>query len=1018
MEYKSPLWDVDNLTTNTTISTPSNIINFSVGDVNNDEIVDIAIIQQPDSLKIYSWNGSEWINIESLVVGNNPCDVIIGDVNNDGYNDIVTANTDSNNLTILQRDKENSTWIYKEIKLYASPNALAIGDIDNDWDTDIITANHNANNISTLRWNDTTWIPGEIENVNKDISSLIVSNPDNDDYNDIIGIVDNGPQNNGTMVIIREINNNWNINEYETYMISPKSVFVFDINHDEDKDIIITNHTKIYQIETGQVVKDMRAHGGSAVIHNTFTNEILDNTTGIYVKEGIYKYYIRARISDGWDGSINVTAIQGNNILVNGTVFELTLDYKWYVTEEFDASYGVVKLNITDMSSKILEKPKVYLDYIVLARSHDQVVTNISDESSEGPQMSVNFTTDPSKTLFINVSSKVPLYAASAVMNLTGNPADLPSDITLDVGDRTNFWSTAGDFIGVETLDIAIPLNEYLGSSDLGDVSIPLTFSGASGKLDISDIIVTLKSFGTDPSSNEVLFTTITSLPTELDVSWDLSNYVIRIYPGMENIGSVEFGYTDTGQISTLGEGINQVTIIDDDHGSIYVYISDLNWARVELGGIYKEVRVVTGFPQAFQVYYRWESGGDYIYADISNLPTDFEIELDTEHNTLDYYDNNNDGVNSLELTILYDDYIIRIIAEGLAYEISFEWDIPNYYAYMNTDSGSDIDSIELYVTVADTIFTFSAPQYDMVYNTLYQSNWHNGFSAEIHHLSSFEVEYDEANEKKFTLDVETGVSERFVGYYTNGENDPNDPDYVYVNIENQATDILIRVYLKEDKSELYYYADSTINKIEASTNMGYGEYMYAIITNLPTYIHIKWDDVDRDGTFYLYADGYINIEVAVVLQFDVNGKPENYIYSVASIRKIYASWDLHSTGDLYITTYYDGTYYQLTGGVWFVWGEYVIGLWNGKLKYIDADWKISSDGYVDVDTNNHWVEGTIGFFKGTNKGIYADVKFKTNDFWVDWNIMPPLFWWGGSFDFDGDIVIGYDGTWYAVNPF
>lgn len=504
-----PLWDMDNLTTNITISSDSIIRGFYIEDLYNDETQDIVIINGDQyDLVIYCWNGSNWENNESLSVLYDTYDVIVGDINHDGDNDIVVTfrdyagqSNENDGFSIILRDEENNTWIYKNITLGVPPKSIGLGDIDTDWDTDIIIANGDANNITCFMWNETDWITEDID-VDEIISSLVISNPDNDGYNDIIGIVDNGPSNNGTMVICNKMDEEWNITKYEIDMKSPKSVFVVDINRDEDKDIIISNHSKIYQIETGQLVRDNGAHTGYALVHNTFTNVILDNTTGLYVKEGTYKYYIRARVHNEWFGKIKLTAVQGNKTLINGTEFVLNQDYKWYVTEEFNASYGLVKLNITDMTSTVLEEPIVYLDYIVLARCHDQVVTNISNESTEAQQMSIDFNSTSTKTLLINVSAEVPLYAVNAVMNLT-NQTDIPLNITLDIGYRSGYWSYDGYLNGTETVEFSIPFNEYLGDSEIGAISVPLTFKGEGGILDISDISVTLKSFGTDPSNSD-----------------------------------------------------------------------------------------------------------------------------------------------------------------------------------------------------------------------------------------------------------------------------------------------------------------------------------------------------------------------------------------------------------------------------------------------------------------------------------------------------------------------------------
>jgi Ca2+-binding RTX toxin-like protein len=132
----------------------SNPLTVTIGDLNGDGFSDL----------VTSSNGSTNV---SVLLGNGdgsfgtatnfnalrpPSSVVIRDFNGDGFSDLVTANSTSN-LSLLLGNGDGSFGTASSISVGASASYVAIGDFNRDGFSDLVTANFISNNLSVLLGN-------------------------------------------------------------------------------------------------------------------------------------------------------------------------------------------------------------------------------------------------------------------------------------------------------------------------------------------------------------------------------------------------------------------------------------------------------------------------------------------------------------------------------------------------------------------------------------------------------------------------------------------------------------------------------------------------------------------------------------------------------------------------------------------------------------------------------------------------------------------------------------------------
>ena len=224
-----------------------------IADVNNDGANDIAAVTEYSGpyLFVLLWNKStgDWNPSRGLTVGAAPYDVEVGDVNNDGFNDIVVAGNRSGPIAAQywirlwngsKGDWDNhSTYTFWFGAQFFTP-AIAIGDANNDGLNDLVVTNKEMNRVNISIWNDTidTWNPPIPKDVASDPVSVEIGDVNNDGQNDIVASCLSG---HASVLEWNATNNDWEYHSDKGAGINPRSVVIEDVTDDGMNDITVVN---------------------------------------------------------------------------------------------------------------------------------------------------------------------------------------------------------------------------------------------------------------------------------------------------------------------------------------------------------------------------------------------------------------------------------------------------------------------------------------------------------------------------------------------------------------------------------------------------------------------------------------------------------------------------------------------------------------------------------------------------------------------------------------------------------
>jgi len=139
---------------------PVGTIGIVVVDLNGDGRQDLATANQSSSnVSVFRGNGDGTFQNGTFQTrlqypaGTGPISIVASDFNQDGRQDLVTANRDSNDLSILLGNGDMTFRPQTRIPLTGAPRAVSAGDVNEDGRLDLVVANVSSDDVAVLPGN-------------------------------------------------------------------------------------------------------------------------------------------------------------------------------------------------------------------------------------------------------------------------------------------------------------------------------------------------------------------------------------------------------------------------------------------------------------------------------------------------------------------------------------------------------------------------------------------------------------------------------------------------------------------------------------------------------------------------------------------------------------------------------------------------------------------------------------------------------------------------------------------------
>ncbi len=206
-------------------------------------------------------------------------DVAVGDINNNGYNDIVAAyNPPNNNVKWWQNNKDNTfTSHIVTNKAGIGPRSVAIADIDGDSIVDVVVASDTDTTVYWYKNNGSgSFTEHTVSNNASNVNSVMATDMDNDGDIDIVSSAFGGFSSTAKVVYFK----NNGTGTFSEHVISNGTSFVLDaigveLTGDNLKDVVIaetqTNTIRFFKHNNGSTFTEQ-----TAIITNA------QNVTGLF----------------------------------------------------------------------------------------------------------------------------------------------------------------------------------------------------------------------------------------------------------------------------------------------------------------------------------------------------------------------------------------------------------------------------------------------------------------------------------------------------------------------------------------------------------------------------------------------------------------------------------------------------------------------------------------------------------------------------------------------------------------
>ena len=216
---------------------------LTVGDFNDDTWPDIAVVDcYSNTLQLFLGNVNGLLDRQSMyATGNQPASVIAGDFNGDEELDVIVASNDDSRVNLFLGNGDGTLQNQTNYRTGQNPVMMATGDFNNDKKLDIAVANIGEVTFSILFGRgDGTFRPQRRFPIYKTIRSIAAADFNHDGSLDLVLTVGNSP-NDGVFVSLGT--GNGTFQDFKIYPAGnqPSHVITADFNSDQHVDIAVVN---------------------------------------------------------------------------------------------------------------------------------------------------------------------------------------------------------------------------------------------------------------------------------------------------------------------------------------------------------------------------------------------------------------------------------------------------------------------------------------------------------------------------------------------------------------------------------------------------------------------------------------------------------------------------------------------------------------------------------------------------------------------------------------------------------
>ena len=212
----------------------------AVADLNLDNVPDLVTANfNSDDVSVLLGNGDGIFQAEQrFVAGDGPFSVVVVDLNLDDIPDLVTANFNSDDVSVLFGNGDGTFQPQQRFAVGTLPRSVAVADLNTDSVPDLVTANSNSDDVSVLLGNgDGTFQPQQLFAVGNFPQSVAVADLNTDSVPDLV------TANSTDDVSVLLGNGDGTFQPQQLFAVgdSPHSVVVADLNLDDVPDIVTAN---------------------------------------------------------------------------------------------------------------------------------------------------------------------------------------------------------------------------------------------------------------------------------------------------------------------------------------------------------------------------------------------------------------------------------------------------------------------------------------------------------------------------------------------------------------------------------------------------------------------------------------------------------------------------------------------------------------------------------------------------------------------------------------------------------